>query len=163
MWRHGGHVGGTLTKECLLASIVLGTNMAAILCIESPWIDCKPSISKTLIARIVFVQWRDPFPQRQRRDRNLINKRHFAVRRGWTYISSNMEATAAIETAEMLAVKAAEAIAERVAGNTVTKLQRVPWVSIRTRLELFGRISRATLTWSSCWNLEQALANMTKN
>ena len=37
-----------------------------------------------------------------------------------------MEATAAIETAEMLAVKAAEAIAERVAGNTVTKLQRVP-------------------------------------
>ena len=44
-WRHGGHVGGTLTKECLLASIVLGTNMAAMsLYFEYPGIDCKPSI-----------------------------------------------------------------------------------------------------------------------
>ena len=49
MWRHGGHVGGTLTKECLLSSIVLGTNMAAMsLYFESPGIDCKPSIQKRL-------------------------------------------------------------------------------------------------------------------
>ena len=55
MWRHGGHVGGTLTKECLLASIVLGTNMAAMsLYFESPGIDCKPSI-----ANLYTVVWTD--------------------------------------------------------------------------------------------------------
>ena len=45
MWCHGSHVGGTLTKECSLASIVLGTSMATMsLYFESPGIDCKPSI-----------------------------------------------------------------------------------------------------------------------